>query len=62
MTAGVLYPRTALPHWLRIASELSPFTSALGGLRAALSHGGHLGRDLPSPSGRLRCSAWRAPR
>ena len=46
MTAGVYYPRTALPQWLRIASELSPFTSALGGLRAALSHGGHLGRDL----------------
>ena len=46
MTAGVYYPRAALPAWLRVASELSPFTSALGGLRAALSHSGHLAQDL----------------
>ena len=59
MTAGAYYPRTALPQWPRIVSELSPFTSALGGLRAALSHGGHLGRcQCRSPSGRRRCSEW----
>ena len=46
MTAGVYYPQTALPAWLRVASELSPFTAALSGLRSALTHGGHLGRSL----------------
>ena len=46
MTAGVYFPRTALPEWLRVASELSPFTAALNGLRAALTHGGQLGASL----------------
>lgn len=46
MTAGVYYPRTALPPWVRVASELSPFTAALAGLRVAFTGGGHLVRDL----------------
>ena len=46
MTAGVYYPRSALPAWLQLASEFSPFTVALGGLRAALTHDGELVRDL----------------
>ena len=46
MTAGVYYPRTALPQWLRVASEISPFTSALTGLRQALTHSGNLGTSV----------------
>jgi ABC-type multidrug transport system permease subunit len=50
MTAGVYYPRSALPPWLRTVTEVSPFTAALNGLRDALVHAPML-KDLSTGLG-----------
>lgn len=46
MTAGVYYPRAALPGWLQVVSVGSPFTAALNTLREALTGAHGLTRDL----------------
>ncbi|MDP9164487.1 MAG: ABC transporter permease [Actinomycetota bacterium] len=51
LTAGVYYPRTQLPAWVRIASTGSPFTAALKGLREALTDTGNVVTSLAATAG-----------